>query len=130
MGIRTREAAEAFLIVPLNDMSCFAACFSLAVIWRRRPEYHRRLMFMSTCCLTAAAFARFPFLRPLTAIRWYGGVDLLIFLGVARDLFVIGKVHPVYRFGIPPLVVAQMVTMAIFITREPYWMALARKLVG
>ena len=51
---------EAFLIVSLFDMLAFAVIFGLAVYWRRRPEYHRRLMLMATCGLTVAAFARFP----------------------------------------------------------------------
>jgi hypothetical protein len=129
-GIKTREAAEAFLIIPFNDMVCFAACFLLAVRWRRRQEFHRRLMFMGTCCLTAAAFARFPLLLHMTAIRWYGGVDLLILIGIARDLFASRQAHPIYRVGFPLIVVAQIVTMAIFMTRAPIWMLLAHQLIG
>jgi hypothetical protein len=67
---------------------------ALAIRWRKKPEFHRRLMLVASCCLTAAAFARFPFIT-ITEIRWYGGVDLLILLGVLHDLVVIRKVHAV-----------------------------------
>jgi hypothetical protein len=75
-------------------MIAFCTAFALAIRWRKKPEFHRRLMLVASCCLTAAAFARFPFIT-ITEIRWYGGVDLLILLGVLHDLVVIRKVHAV-----------------------------------
>ena len=84
-GLNSPDRVAAFLIVPINDMIAFSISFSLAVVWRRKTEYHRRLMFVATCCLTAAAFARFPFIT-IDAIRWYAGVDFLILLGVIREL--------------------------------------------
>ena len=49
-----------FIAVILWDMLAFSALFLLAVLWRRRPEYHRRLMFLATCGLMDAGFSRFP----------------------------------------------------------------------
>jgi hypothetical protein len=51
-----------FLIIQLMDLSSFAIPFALAIYWRRRPEFHRRLMLIASCCLTDAAFGRFPLL--------------------------------------------------------------------
>ena len=48
--------AESFLIVPLFDMFCFTIPFALAILWRQQPEFHRRLILMATCALTAARF--------------------------------------------------------------------------
>ncbi len=48
------------LPAPLFDMLAFAALFALAIIWRFKPEHHRRLMLMASCGLTSAAFGRFP----------------------------------------------------------------------
>jgi hypothetical protein len=60
----------------------------MAIYWRDRPEFHRRLMLIATCELTAAAFVRFP--QVFHSWPWfYAGVDLLVFLGVLRDLIVI-----------------------------------------
>jgi hypothetical protein len=47
----------AFLIIQLMDLSTFAIPFALAVYWRRRPEFHRRLMLIASCGLTDAAFS-------------------------------------------------------------------------
>jgi hypothetical protein len=35
--------------------------------------------------LTAAAFARFPFIT-ITELRWYAGVDVLLLFALAHDL--------------------------------------------
>lgn len=127
-GLRSPDYAAAFLIVPINDMVAFVTSFVLAVWWRRKPEYHRRLMLMATCCLTAAAFARFPFIT-IDALRWYGGVDALILLGVARDFLFTGNVHPVYRYGFPLIVLAQSLTMIAFLGQVSIWMSIGERLI-
>ena len=71
------------MIVPLFDMVCFTPTFFLAIYWRRKPQLHRRLIFIATCGLTAAAWGRFPE-AILPHYMLYAGVDLLILLGVAR----------------------------------------------
>ena len=55
-----QTGAAAFLIIPLWDMVNFAAAFALAVYWRKKPEFHRRLILIACCALTAASFGRFP----------------------------------------------------------------------
>jgi len=74
--------AESDLMIPLFDMVAFTGTFALAVYWRKKPEFHRRLILIATCALTAAAFGRFPE-RLLPSELFYGGADLLILLGVA-----------------------------------------------
>src|ERR1700730_14471797 len=44
--------ATEFLIVPFFDMVAFTIVVGLAIAWRKRPEYHRRLMLLATCALT------------------------------------------------------------------------------
>ncbi len=58
---------DAFLIVPFYDVAAFATLFTLAVLWRKKPELHRRLIFVATCGLLAAAFGRFPYLSDTTS---------------------------------------------------------------
>lgn len=127
-GLRSPDYVAAFLIVPINDMVAFSACLALAFWWRRKREYHRRLMLIATCCLTAAGFARFPFIT-FDAIRWYGGVDLLILLGVGHDLVVNRQVHQVYRYAVPLLLFCQLVTMTLFLTKAPIWTEFAHHLI-
>ena len=121
-------AEEGFLIISFFDMLVFAVLFGLAAYWRRRPDYHRRLMLMASCGLTVAAFARFPdWLMPRNA--WYGGVDGLILAGAARDWIVTRRIHPVYVWGLPALIAGQSVAMWIYLSGETTWLSLAHTLL-
>src|SRR5690348_5444430 len=101
------QGAAPFLAIQFNDMVSFTVCFALAILWRRKPEFHRRLMLIATCVLTTAAFARFPGIG-LPMLGWtYVCVDSLIALGVVRDLSVNRRIHQVYLYALPVLIVAQ-----------------------
>ncbi|MGH9530397.1 MAG: hypothetical protein ACRD2S_10830 [Terriglobales bacterium] len=94
----------------LLDLTSFTIPFVLAVYWRKRPEFHRRLMLIATCGLTAAAFVRFPAM--FHPWPWfYVGVDLLIFIGVLRDLVCDRRVHPIYLCVLPTMILAQLAVM-------------------
>jgi hypothetical protein len=110
--------ASPFLAIQLNDVLCFAVLFALAVLWRRRPELHRRLILMASCVLTSAAFARFPFV-PLHMTYWF--VDGLILLGVLRDLLVNKRVHRVYLYALPMLTISQNTAMHLFFAAPRGW---------
>ena len=119
---------ESTLVVSFFDMLAFAVTFGLATYWRGRSEYHRRLMLIATCGLTVAAFARFPsWLMPHNA--WYLGSDALILAGAARDWVLMRRVHPVYLYGLPALIVGQVTTMLIYVSGARTWVALAHKLL-
>lgn len=124
-----QDDVVAFLIIPLFDMLCFSIAFALAVRARKRPEQHRRLMLIATCALTAAGFGRFP-PSVLPPYLFYGGVDLLILCGVARDLIVDRRVHPVYLFVLPPLVVGQAIVTYTAFEAVPSWLTIAHALIG
>lgn len=94
----------------LLDLASFTIPFALAIYWRKRPESHRRLIFLASAGLTAAAFVRFPAIfHPWP--YYYVGVDALVFLGVLRDLIVDCRVHPVYLFALPTLILGQLIVM-------------------
>lgn len=119
----------AFFIVPSYDMLAFGTCFALAVIWRKRPELHRRLIFLATCALLIAAFARFsPFIR--SHGLGYLGVDAMAALGMIRDLLVKRRVHKVYRIALPAFLVAQSFVIYVSQTGPQWWIRFARAIVG
>jgi hypothetical protein len=120
---------ESDLMIPLFDMVCFGTTFGLAVLWRKKPEYHRRLMPVATCALTAASFGRFPE-RLLPAQYFYSGVDLLILLGVGGDLIVNGHVHRVYLYVLPLFIVGQTVVTYTVFHQLPYWQEIAHTIMG
>jgi FtsH-binding integral membrane protein len=118
--------AAPFLIVPFLDVTCFAIVFALAIYWRKKPEYHRRLMLVATCLLTSAAFGRFP--THLHEHWFYAGVDLLIVIAIVRDL-VVSRVHPVYLYALPVLIVAQTFAVHLYITAAPGWVNIANAIL-
>ena len=121
--------AAAFMLVPFLDVTCFAIAFALAIYWRKKPEFHRRLILIASCALTAAGWGRFPqYLVP--SPFFYAGVDLLILLGVVRDLIVNGKIHRVYRYALPALIVAQFTVMYTMLHQLPFWLKIARAILG
>ena len=113
--------------VPLFDMVCFAVTFGLAILWRRKPEYHRRLVLVATCALTAAAWGRVPDTL-LPGFWFYAGVDFLVFLGVVRDLVVTRRVHRVYALALPLLIAGQLIIANITFTQA--WFRMAKNLLG
>ena len=73
----------AFLPIPFLDMVVFTIVFGLAILWRKRSEYHRRLVFIASCSLTACGLTAAA-LQP--HCRFYAGVPHLSCLGVIRYL--------------------------------------------
>ncbi len=115
----------AFLIVQLMDLSSFAIPLALAIYWRRRPEFHRRLMLIASCGLTDAAWARFPLL-PLAFSP--AGVDALVLLGIVRDLIVDRRIHKVYLYAFPLLIVVQLFCVQTYLHASPWWVGASHAL--
>jgi hypothetical protein len=116
----------AFLIVQWMDLSCFAIPFSFAVYWRRRPEFHRRLMLIASCGLTDAAWGRFLQL-PLAFSP--AGVDALVLLGILRDLVVDHRIHKVYLYAFPLLIVLQVFCMQTYLHASPWWVRIGNAIL-
>ncbi len=123
------DADAAFLVFSFYDMAAFAVAFALALHWRHRPEFHRRLMFIATCGLQSAAVARI--LPRGSPHEWiYVGVDVLIFSGVMRDWIFARRIHPVYVRGWIPLLLCQVLVLYIEISRPQWWLTIAHGIVG
>lgn len=114
--------------IQLNDMLSFTTFFLLAIYWRRKPELHRRSIFIATSVLLAAAFGRFPYLANHTI--FYLGVDAVILLGVVRDLLVNRHVHTIYRIALPALIIAQATAVYLFLGAPAWWVRVTQVIVG
>ncbi len=121
--------SPADLLIPLWDMVCFSVAFPLAILWRKRPEFHRRLLLVATCALTAAAWGRVPE-QILNPTYFYSGVDLLILFGVVRDLIVSRRVHTVYLYALPAFVLGQTGVMYVVVHQSRFWINIARAILG
>ena len=125
----------AFLILAFNDMAAFAGLMAAAILLRnRQSEAHKRLILMAACVISVAALTRLPpWLLPVPGnLVWpyYLCVDVLIALGLVRDLVVQRRPHWVYLRVFPVVIVLQAVANAVYITRPAPYMALMLRLVG
>jgi hypothetical protein len=126
--------AVAFLILAFNDMAAFAALMAAAILLRNRQnEAHKRLVLMAACVICVAALTRFPPWLPAPehgVWPYYLYADLLIALGVARDIVLTGRPHWVYQRVFPAVIALQARANTIYMTRPKLWMDLALHLIG
>ncbi|MET0677138.1 MAG: hypothetical protein ABW175_15175 [Bradyrhizobium sp.] len=124
----------AFIIVPLSGIAFFAVVFTLAIVWVRQPEIHKRLMLLAAISLLDAAVARWflTFLAPPgplgpppvpvtipPAIVAY----LLLVVAIVFDWRTRGRPHPVYVYGGIALIAIKFLNWPISLT--PLWHSFA-----
>jgi hypothetical protein len=120
-----------FLAIFMNDMIEYSLFFGLAIYWRKKPEYHRRLMFLATCTLMSAPTIRLLPTGLGSPEKWiYVAVDALILLGWGRDWIVNKRIHPVYLYGLPAALLGQLIALHLDLSRSPGWIAIAHRMVG
>ena len=128
MRVLHETGIETFLSVPFYDMVAFAALVSLAIYWRKKPELHRRLLFVATCGLLDAAFGRFEVI--FNDGLFFPCLDAVILLGVARDLIVNRRIHAVYRYALPLLFLAQGLTMYLWKGSPAWWLRFTQSILA
>jgi hypothetical protein len=123
-----QKGVEAFLAVPFGDMLIFGSCVAMAIYWRKKPEYHRRLIFIASCQLMDAAIGRFEFM--FNHNLFFPALDGLIVLGMARDWVVDGRVHKVYLYALPAMMVVQSLAVYAWRVNPAWWAAITRAILG
>jgi len=93
-----------------------------------KPELHRRFLVLATCGLLSAGFGRFDYV--FDHGLFYVGVDAMMLLGVARDLLVDRRVHKVYLYGIPVLVVGQNLAIYLWRGAPGWWVSSCKEILG
>ena len=86
------------LIFPLLDIAEFGMLIAAGYLFRRRADYHKRLMLFATVAMLPAPFAHFVGHTPL--LRTHGGLVVLpiivsLVASGIRDLATFRRVHPV-----------------------------------
>lgn len=122
-----QKDAYAFLSVPLTDMFIFGSCMALAIYWRKKPEYHRRLIFIASCVLMDAAIGRFDFM--FDHDLFFLALDGLIALGMLRDWVVDKRVHKVYLYALPALIVLQTLAVCAWRINPKWWQGITQAIL-
>lgn len=97
-------------MVGIVSLAGFGIPVALAIVWRKRPAFHRRLLLIATAMLTNAAFARFPGTY-VPQHLFYAGTDVLIALGIMHDLLTERRVHIVYQYAMPLFLAAEIAVL-------------------
>jgi hypothetical protein len=123
-----QQGAGAFLSIPFADMIIFGPCVALAIYFRKKPEYHRRLLFIATCQLMDAAIGRFDFW--FNHSIFYAGLDFLVVLGMVRDWVVDGRIHKVYLYALAPMIAIQSLAIYLWRVNPRWWQGITHAILG
>ena len=126
--VQLHLADPTFLSIPFLDMLVFGVLLALAILWRKKPEFHRRLLFLATCQLLDAPFGRFDFL--FNNNLFYMALNLVMLLGVARDVLVNRRVHTVYRYALPILIAGQVSAIYLWHGAPAWWVSITHNILG
>lgn len=114
----------------LATMLLFASFYAAALVYRRQPAYHKRLIVVASAAgMGAAAFRIFA--QAFGQVGWIlpasiAATNLFILAGMLLDLRREGRIHRVYLVGLP---VCLLVELGLFYsTFTPVGQAVARGL--
>ncbi len=124
---------EAFLIVPFMSIALFTGFFAAGFAWRRRPDYHKRLMLLATVAMMVPALARITrMIQPSVIPGGVWGALILVnlfFLAlVAFDLVRLRRVHPATMIGVAINLVSWPARLRLGYTDA--WQGFADSLIG
>jgi hypothetical protein len=123
-GEWTMDEAASFLTIPLGDMVLFGGFFGAAILYRRKPEIHKRLILLAAVAVMFAGVARLWFdSAPLKLLVWF----LPVLVAMGYDVSTRRRIHAVYWIGIA--------VMAIALARVPFgeselWLGFGRRMLA
>ncbi len=127
-GVLGQKDIDSFLAIPFVDMLIFGSCVALAIYWRKKPEYHRRLIFIGSCHLMDAPIARFDFM--FNHALFFPALDGLIALGMLRDWVVDRRVHKVYLYALPAMMIVQSLAIYAWKINPKWWQWMTQAILG
>jgi hypothetical protein len=110
------------ILRPFTEIFVFAILSAAGILYRHRPEVHKRLMLLATIALLHAAIGRIDILQAGRVMSWIA-TDLFVVACLGHDLLSRGRVHPAYIWGGTFLVFSQLLRY------NAGWMAFLGKLL-
>ena len=115
----------AFLIVPMTDLVMFAGLFAAAIIYRKVPASHKRLMLLTAINFLPPALARIQ-LTPIQAagpLFFFGLPSILTIILITLDARNTGKLNRPFLIGGILLIASYPIRLALSGTEV--WLSLA-----
>jgi uncharacterized membrane protein YozB (DUF420 family) len=127
----------AFFILPVFYLVAFAVLATGALLLRKNPPAHKRMILLATTTIVGAAYGRWwgealagrygdDFFG--TIINSFAGTNLILAGAIAYDLVTRRQLHRVYQIGVPAILAGELATS--FLYHSPAWTPIARALVG
>lgn len=118
-----------FLTIPLFEMITFPTLVAMGLYYRKRTDYHKRLIVIATIAISSAAVARLP----LSIMRFgppafFGLTDAFLIPIVVYDFASRGKIHPATLWGGLFVIGSQVLRLVVGGTAA--WDAFARWLTS
>ena len=126
-----------FFIVPIFYLVAFGGLASIALLLRKNPPAHKRMILLATTVIVGAAYGRWWGEALFKAfgddfggmiVNTFTGTNLIIAGAVAYDLVTRGRVHSVYQIAVPAIIAGELATSLIY--HAPGWLPVAGALVG
>ncbi len=98
-----------FLTIPLFEMVTFPVLVGLGLYYRKRTDYHKRLIMIATIAISSAAIARLPLsIMQYGPPAFFGCTDLFLVPIVIFDFVSRGRIHPATAWGGAFLIASQI----------------------
>lgn len=122
------------MVFQLGDLLCFGLLVTLGILFRHRPDAHKRLMLLATVgALMPAALSHIighsPFLRSFHPSIILIPYSAFLFAGAVHDRIYRGRIHPISLWGASALWLWSNIRAAI-IGPSDVWCAFATWLIG
>jgi hypothetical protein len=124
------DAALSFLaFLLLGELLSFASFVSIGLLLRRRPEIHKRLMLLGSCCLLGAPVIRIPlhFIQTLNLWGIIGIHDSVPIAFILYDTIRTRRLHPAFLWGGITFLLVNPTLM--FVSKTEVWIGFAKWLV-
>ena len=109
----------------LKHISYRTGLVAAAIVCRRRPQAHKRLMLLATISILDAPIARWPGAPGALGVSLL--VDLFVVVAMAYDFLSRRRVHPAYIVG--GAIIAGNQALRDVVGRSDAWQAVARALI-
>ncbi|MGC1905407.1 MAG: hypothetical protein WA715_16420 [Candidatus Acidiferrum sp.] len=124
------NAALSFLALMLfGGLFSFGCFVGVALLLRRRPEIHKRLMLLGSCCILGAAITRIPlhFIQTLNLWGIIGTHDSVPIAFILYDTIRTRRLHPAFLWGGITFLLVNPTLM--FVSKSAVWIQFAKWLV-
>jgi hypothetical protein len=132
-----KALSEAFFIVPIFEIVAFTSLATAALVFRKSPVTHKRLILMAAAVIVGAAYGRWwdnALIRVFgdgyfgMLVNTYTGCNMLLVLAVGYDVVTRGRPHRVYGIAVPMILLGEFATSGVY--HWPAWLPVARLLIG